>query len=124
MSLYYFAVKSFVEITRYLTTLPDTTGQYFLSERISQDPLENYFGRVRARGGQCENPTAKDCLESAQSLRVQGSFAMQPIRGNSSRKKHLFPGGCEVDNSPLSKRPRCTKKCNSAHANTVNNNNY
>ena len=46
-----FAVKSFVELTRYLTTLPDTTGQYFLSERISQDPLENYFGRVCARGG-------------------------------------------------------------------------
>ena len=78
-----FAVKSFVELTRYLTTLSDTTGQYFLSERISQDPLENYFGRVRAKGGRCENPTAKDCLVSAQSLRVQGSFAMQPIRGNS-----------------------------------------
>lgn len=64
----YFTVKSFVEVTRYLTTLPDTTGQYFLSERISQDPLENYFGRVCARGGQCKNPTAKDCLVSAQSL--------------------------------------------------------
>ena len=76
---------------QYLTDVPDTTGQYFLSERISQDPLENYFGRVRARGGRCENPTAKDCLQSAQSLRVQGSFAMQPVRGNSSRKKHLFP---------------------------------
>ena len=92
-----------MELTRYLTTLPGTTGQYFLSERISQDPLENYFGRVRARGGRCENPTAKDCLVSAQSLRVQGSFAMEPIRGNSSRKKRLFPGGCEIDNVPLSK---------------------
>ena len=39
-----FTVKSFVEVTRYPTTLPDTTGQFFLSERISQDPLENYFG--------------------------------------------------------------------------------
>ena len=112
MSSYnYFAVKSSVEITRYLTDLPDTTGQYLLSERISQDPLENYFGRVRARGGRCENPTAKDCLQSAQSLRVQGSFAMQPIRGNSSRKKRLFQvDGCQVDSAPLSKRPRCTKK--------------
>ena len=73
-------MKSFVEITRHMTTLPDTTGQYFLSERISQDLLEKYFGRVRARGGRCENPTAKDCLESAQSLGVQGSFAMQIIR--------------------------------------------
>ena len=91
MSSYnYFAVKSFVEITRYLTDLPDTTGPYFLSERISQDPLENYFSRVRARGGRCENPTAKDCLQSAQSLRVQGSFAMQPIRAIVAGKSVCF----------------------------------
>ena len=107
-----YTVRSFVELTRYLTTLPDAMGLYFLSERILQDPLENYFGRVRARGGRCENPSAKDCLVSAQSLRVQGSFAMQPIRGNSSRKKRLFPEGCDVtvDNTPLSKRPRNSKK--------------
>ena len=80
-----------------------------LSECFSQDPLENYFGQVCARGGRCENPTVKACLESAQSLRVQGSFAMQPIRGNSSRKRRLFQGQEVIDNAPLPKRRRQKK---------------
>ena len=100
------AVKSFVEVVRYLTTLPEAKGQYVLSECFSQDPLENYFGQVRAKGGRCENPTAKSTLESAQSLRVQGSLAMQPVRGNSSRKRRLFHEQDVIDDSPLPKRKR------------------
>ena len=68
------SVKSFVEITRYLLKLPGVTGHYFLSERLSQDPIENYFGRQRARGGRSDNPTVKACLENAQSLCVQQRF--------------------------------------------------
>ena len=86
-----------MEVIRYLTTLPGVTGQYVLSECFSQDPLENYFGQLRARGGRCENPTIKGTLESAQSLRVQGSLAMQLVRGNSSRKRRLFPDQEKID---------------------------
>ena len=103
------AVKSFVEVVRYLTTLPEAKGQYVLSECFSQDKLENYFGQVRAKGGQCEDPTAKSTLESAQSLRVQGSLAMQPVRGNSSRKRRLFHEQDVIDDSPLPKRKRKIK---------------
>ena len=71
-----YAVRSFVEATRYLLTLPGVTGQYLLSERFSQDPLENYFSRQRASGGRCDNPTASNTLNCAQSLRVQGSLAL------------------------------------------------
>jgi len=102
--------ESFVERTRYLLKLPGVTGHYFLSERLSQDPIENYFGRQRARGGRSDNPTVKACLENAQSLRVQGSFALQPLRGNSSRKKRLFPTEPIIDNTPLTKQPRWSKK--------------
>ena len=56
-----------MEATRYLLTLPGVTGQYLLSERFSQDPLENYFSRQRASGGRCDNPTASNTLNSAQS---------------------------------------------------------
>lgn len=70
------SVKSFVEIMRYLLKLPGVTGHYFLSERLSQDHIEKYFGRQRARGGRSDNPTVKACVENAQSLRVQGSFAL------------------------------------------------
>jgi len=98
-----------VEVVRYLTNLPGVTGQYVLSECFSQDPLENYFGQLRACGGRCENPTVKASLESAQSLRVQGSLAMEPVRGNSSRKRRLFHGKEIIDDTPLPKRRRQKK---------------
>jgi len=105
---------SFSEIlcweTCYLLKLPGVTGHYFLSERLSQDPIENYFGRQQARGGQSDNPTVKACLENAQSLRVQGSFALQPLWSNSSRKKRLSPAESIIDNTPLTKWPRWSKK--------------
>ena len=63
-------VLSFVEATRYLLTLPTVQGQYILSERFSQDPLEDYFSRQWAKGGRCDNPTAESSLQAAQSLRV------------------------------------------------------
>jgi len=104
-------VRSFVEVVRYLTNLPGVTGQYVLSECFSQDPLENYFGQLRACGGRCENPTVKASLESAQSLRVQGSLAMEPVRGNSSRKRRLFHGKEIIDDTPLPKRRGQKKWC-------------
>ena len=87
-----YIVKSFVDVTRYLLTLQGVSGQYILSSCFNQDPLENYFGNLRSRGGWCDNPSVKSALEleSAQSLRVQGSPAMMPIRGNSSLKRCLF----------------------------------
>lgn len=101
-------VNSFVEATRYLLTLPGVKDQYILSECFCQDKLENYFGQLRARGGRCDNPTVQSCIDSAQSIRVQRSFAMEPIRGNSSRKRRLFKDDV-IDDTPLPKRPRQKK---------------
>ena len=96
-----------MEATRYLLTLPGVTGQYLLSERFSQDPLEKYFSRQRASGGRCDNPTASNTLNSAQSLRVQGLLALQSVRGNCSHKRRLFADQQPViDDTPLPKRPR------------------
>lgn len=99
------SVKSFTEVTRFLFTLPEMEGHYLLSERFSQDPIENYFGQQRSRGGWSSNPTVSSLVTAAQSLRVQGSQAMIPIRGNSSRKRKLFPQEV-IDHNPLPKRPR------------------
>ena len=77
-------------MVKYLLSQPGTKSCYILSEHFSQDPLENYFGQLRARGGRCQNSTIQACLTSAQSLRIQGSVSMTPVRGNSSRKKRLF----------------------------------
>ena len=58
-----------MEVARFLLKLPGVEGQYLLSERFSQDPLENYFESQRARGGRCDNPTVSSCLDAAQSIR-------------------------------------------------------
>ena len=99
-------VSSFVEATRYLLTFPSVQEHYILSERFSQDPLEDYFSRQRAKGGRCDNPTAQSSLQAAQSLRVQGSLALQPVRGNCSRKRRLYTKQPTIDNCPIPKRPR------------------
>ena len=103
------AVKSFCELTKYLLDVEKSKAPYLLSEHFSQDPLENYFGQQRYRGGWCQNPTVQACLSSAQSLRVLGSLALMPVRGNSSRKKRLFSEEV-VDNTPLPKRARSSSK--------------
>ena len=41
---YYFTVKLITSVIRYLMSLPEVKGHYLLSERFSQDPIENYSG--------------------------------------------------------------------------------
>ena len=50
-------VLSFTEICKFLLKhgIP-----YILSERLSQDDVENYFGRQRAIGRRFDNPTVRD----------------------------------------------------------------
>ena len=97
-------VKAFVEMTEYLFSLPESERPLFvLSEHISQDPLENYFGQQRATGGRCDNPSVAECVVNANSLRLQKSLALAPLRGNSSRRRRLFPEEV-VDSTPLPER--------------------
>lgn len=42
----------------------------FLSNRICQDPLENFFALQRQRGRDSENPSVAEFLRNTQSLRV------------------------------------------------------
>ena len=107
--VYVFSVKSFIEMTKYLLSGVDQgKSLYFLSEKISQDPIENYFGKQRARGGRNEHPTLKQCVHNAAALRVQKSLALDPIRGNCRRKrlKYRADNDCIIDDTPLPKRKR------------------
>ena len=94
---------AFVEMTRFL--LPEDKSLFLLSERISQDPIENYFGRQRARGGRNENPTLQQCIHNAAALRVQKSIALDPVRGNCRKRRLSYPKE-QVDATPLPKRRR------------------
>lgn len=87
---HYYLVKSFVEMTKYLLSQTGSEGLFLLSERISQDPLENYFGKQRSRGGRCDNPTIKDCLINSLAIRAQQSIEMDQVRGNCRGKKGFY----------------------------------
>ena len=99
-------VKSFVEMTRHLLSQPGNL--FLLSERICQDPLENYFGQQRARGGRCDNPTVKEALQNAVAIRAQHSIQLDRVQGNCRRKRNLFdPEETDViDEAQLPKRRR------------------
>ena len=102
-----YSVKSFVEMTQYL--LRQGEDLFILSERVSQDPLENYFGQQRARGGRSENPTMDLTIKNAAALRIQKSQALDPVRGNCSRKRRLYDDlPPSIDSAPLPKRKRST----------------
>ena len=90
-----------------LLGLPGVT--YLLSEKLCQDPAESFFGKQRARGGRSDNPTVKQFCDNTVSLRVQGSAALEPVRGNCGKRK-LNSSDESVDSTPLPKRPRSSKK--------------
>ena len=99
---------SFVEMARYLLGLDSSS--FLLSERITQDPLEHYFGKHRGCGGRNEHPSLDQCIKNAPALRMQKSFVLDQVRGN-CRRKRLLSKDVEIDNTPLPKR-KCTLKKN------------
>lgn len=57
----------------------------FLSERLTQDPLEKLFGTQRQRGRAHENPSVKEFCQNTEALRVINSFCVDPVKGNCQR---------------------------------------
>lgn len=53
-----------------------------LSGNLCQDPLENFFGCQRQRGGTSDNPSVQEYYQNTQALRVVNSFCRAPVRGN------------------------------------------
>ena len=82
-------MHSFTEMTLYLLSLPEANALFLLSERFSQDPLENYFGQQRGRAGRCDNPTITRCLQNANALCMQKSVALNPVHGHFRQKRQL-----------------------------------
>ena len=48
-------------------------------------------------------------VHNAAALHVQKSLALNPVRGNCSRKRQLFQDPPQIDNTPLPKRMRSKK---------------
>ena len=99
-------VHSFVAVVRELLQHPELKGKYLLSERFNQDPLENFFGKVRQAGGRNTNPNVKMMEEATDVLRLQASSALDVVRSSSRLKKCLFQEKVleTTDTVPLAKR--------------------
>ena len=73
------AVHSFVELTKYLLSIPGVS--IFMSSKISQDPVEKFFGQQRQRGSSNDNPNVSEFVKGTQALRVINTTCAD-IKGN------------------------------------------
>lgn len=102
--LCFFAALSFIDLVKYVfTSVPGV--KFFLSEKVSQDPLEKFFGMQRQRGATNENPNAYQACKNTQALRVINttckyvSVKRGNTRGNTNTEE-------ENIDEPLKKRRR------------------
>ena len=95
-------VKSFLELVKYIFTIPGV--KFFSNEKISPDPLENFLGCQRQRGGVSENPYVQDFCKNTQALRVINSVCGSVPRGNCRGSKQLVDR--QSDYNPL---PKCLR---------------
>ena len=70
-----------------------------LSERICHDP--SFFGHQRSKGGRGDNLTVEQFCDYIVSPRVQGSAALNPLRGNCRIHKRPVERVLPVDNTPV-----------------------
>ena len=62
--------------------LVEYEGKFLLSEKFSQDPLEEHFTRQRRRGGCCENPSSHAFGNQELLLNVVQSNLIKEMKGN------------------------------------------
>ena len=64
---------AFIDFIEEIFTMKDVNDNKlaFLSNNLCQDPLENFFGCQRQRGGTSDNPTLHEFYNNTQALRVQ-----------------------------------------------------
>ena len=79
-------VMSFASVVRDISD-PGLGKKYLLSAKFNQDPLENFFGRVRQSGGWSNHPSSKTVQEATDVIRLQISSMMDKVRSSSKPKK-------------------------------------
>ena len=95
-------MKLFVELVDYIFKVPGV--KFFLSEHLSQDPLENFFSCQWQRGRTSENPNVQEFCKNTQALRVVNSVCGTVAKGNCRGRKQSID--LEKENKPLAKRRR------------------
>ena len=76
----YHLLNSFVELVQYLFIMDGIES--FLSQKISQDPLEKFFGCQRKRGATSDNPNVSEFQKNLQTIRIVDTMCRSSVRGN------------------------------------------
>lgn len=101
--MFSFSVKAFVLLTRELLMEPGV--EFILSEKFSQDPLEEHFSKQRGMGGRCDNPTVNQFGYNLNTLQVAGAAIKASKRSNVTQSESSPSTSC--DSTPL---PRTKKR--------------
>ena len=104
------AVLSLVEMAENLLALEGT--KFLLSERFSQDQVEEYFGKQRERGAQNDNLTVDRFLHNHQTLATLSTISIGPLVKGNVRGHPRPVDSIEQLSLPLMKRPKLSKKNN------------
>ena len=102
--LLFLLVNSFCELGPLLLQLDGV--QYLLSEKFSQDPLEEYFQKQRARNGCNDNPSLDDLGRNFLALDVAGSYLVRSMKGNTRGARRDAPAFDIEDRRMLPKRKK------------------
>ena len=98
-------MHSFLELIPIVFKIPGVVC--FMTEKLSQDPLEKFFGCQRQQGNTNDNPKVHEFLTNTQSLRVIDSINVHQITGNcrGTKRKHYDLESVDLSR-PLKRRKR------------------
>ena len=97
------SIYSLIGVTKFLLA---NGVEYVLTNKLCQDPVEEYFGRQRAIGRRCDNPSMREFGYNDNKLRIQRSIL--PLQGNTKGRKKDRNETIwhEVDNNLLPRRKK------------------
>lgn len=95
-----FTVHSFTEITKLLLAMDGVN--FFLSDKLNQDPVEEFFSKQRSAGGHHDNPSAEQFGHHLMKNIAAGSHAAASRRANVRREQPSK----DISDEPLPKKKR------------------
>ena len=87
--LTFLLVKSFIELV--YTLIKENPGKYILSEKFSQDLLEQHFGKHRQSGGCSDNPQLDVFMQQEVALGLLNSDLLSSFTGNTQGRPDTRP---------------------------------
>ena len=98
------SVQSLLELIPTVLSIPGVGC--FLSGRISQDPLEKYFGMQRQKGKSNDNPTVLEFVKNNETIRLVGTMWFDDPKGNCRKSQAIQQSIADTKLLPLRKRKR------------------